>query len=78
MVATHIPKVDAPNIAMVMQDTSMGVIWTVQTPMLVGVQAEYSDVQFEADVAKASERLDAMANAAIEEHTQGKTRKFPA
>ena len=39
---------------------------------------EYSDEQFHADLRKASKRLDVMANEALKEHAQGKTRKFPA
>ena len=39
---------------------------------------EYTDEQFHADLKKASKRLDAMANEALKEDAQGKTRKFPA
>ena len=41
-------------------------------------EPEYSDEQFHADLKKASKRLDVMADKALKEHAQGKTRKFPA
>jgi putative addiction module CopG family antidote len=41
-------------------------------------EPEYSDEQFYADVRKSSKQLDAMESKALEEHAQGKTRKFPA
>ena len=45
---------------------------------VVPEEEEYTDEQFYADVAKCRDKLEDMAKAALEEHAQGKTRKFPA
>ena len=48
---------------------------TACTPQSIDL---YTDTQFYADLKKASKRLDAMAAEALNEHAEGKTRKFPA
>jgi hypothetical protein len=40
-------------------------------------EPEYTDEQFYTDIKKSSDALDLMAQEALEEHAQGKTRKFP-
>jgi hypothetical protein len=37
----------------------------------------YTDEQFHADLRKASKWIDSMEEAALKEHTEGKTRKLP-
>ena len=55
--------------------------WIIETtPFSVEVisyASEYTDEQFYADLRKASAALDRMAEEALEEDAQGKTREFP-
>jgi len=69
------------NIPVKWPKTVAGILISNRTPLPVDIalyqEPEYSDEQFHADLRKASKQLDLMENKALEEHAQGKTRKFP-
>ena len=63
--------VEAPPITFITESTPQSVDFAVHGDV-------YTDAQFYADLEKASKQLNAMLKEALEEHAQGKTRKFPA
>ena len=81
MEATSVIMLKVPKIKLKKTTTATRLLVTDRTPLPVDValyqEPEYSDEQFHADLRKASKQLDLMENKALEEHAQGKTRKFP-
>jgi hypothetical protein len=79
---TGLGLISAPKIEAKMPKTVLGLLLSARTPLPVDItlsqEPEYSDEQFHADLRKASKKLDLMESKALEEHAQGKTRKFPA
>ena len=81
VITLKLPKIRLPNVKARRATTVFGEVVTDFTPLPVDIplseEPEYSDEQFHADLRKASKQLDLMESKALEEHAQGKTRKFP-
>jgi hypothetical protein len=69
----------------VITTTTTNLLWTDRTPPPIcitkdgfqGVETEYTDEQFYADLKNASKHLDAMVEEAIRDEREGRTREFP-
>ena len=74
--------IDLPGIQPKIVETTTRVIESSRTPSVANIivkqESEYTEAQFNADLRKASKRLDSMVSKGLKEHSRGKTRKFPA
>ena len=73
--------VKVPKIKVKMPETITRAFVMDRTPLpfeiTLSQETDYSDMQFYADLRKASKQLDLMERKALEEYAQRKTRKFP-